>query len=72
MLTKAEVAARLRLSPRTVTTLAHEGHLRAMKIGRSVRFREQDVEDYLKRASKLMVRAPKKKTKAKKKRARGG
>ncbi len=46
-LTPAEVADLLRVSPMTVYRLIKAGDLRAARIGRSYRVREQDVDDYL-------------------------
>lgn len=46
-----EVAARLRVSPNTVTRLVREGELRVVTIGQSKRIRLADVRDYLDRHS---------------------
>ncbi len=43
----AEVAKQLGVSERTVHRLIEYGKLRAYKIGRSVKFRPEDVEEYL-------------------------
>src|SRR5262245_20906925 len=47
LLTKAEVAARLKVSPRTVERLRARGDLPAFQLGRRVRFKEEDVETYI-------------------------
>lgn len=41
LLTIAEVAARLRLSRRTVEQLIHDGELRTVRFGRAVRITER-------------------------------
>ncbi|MGE3619074.1 MAG: helix-turn-helix domain-containing protein [Acidimicrobiia bacterium] len=46
-LTPAEVAELLRVSPMTVYRLIKAGEIRAARIGRSFRIREQDVDAYL-------------------------
>ncbi len=46
-LTPAEVAELLRVSPMTVYRLIKAGELRAARIGKSYRIREQDVDHYL-------------------------
>lgn len=45
--TVAEVAARLRVSNMTVYRLVQAGELPAVRIGRSYRIREDDVDRYL-------------------------
>ena len=47
-LTVAEVAAVMRVSEMTVYRLVHSGELPAVRVGRSFRVSEQDVNDYLK------------------------
>jgi excisionase family DNA binding protein len=44
LLTKAEVAGLLKLSPRSVGRLRRRGDLPALKIPSSVRFRKEDVQ----------------------------
>ncbi len=46
-LTVAEVAAVLRVSTMTVYRLIKAGELRAVRVGRSYRLREDDVDGYL-------------------------
>ncbi len=48
--TVAEVAARMRVSKMTVYRLLHGGELPAVRVGRSFRVREHDVEVYLAKA----------------------
>ncbi len=45
--TVAEVAKRLRLSNMTVYRLINSGELPALRIGKSYRLREEDVDRYL-------------------------
>lgn len=45
--TVAEVAAQIRVSKMTVYRLVHNGHLEAVRVGRSFRVSEQALEDYL-------------------------
>jgi excisionase family DNA binding protein len=47
-LTVAEVAAVMRVSKMTVYRLVHSGDLPAVRVGRSFRVSEKDVNDYLK------------------------
>jgi excisionase family DNA binding protein len=47
-LTVAEVAAVMRVSKMTVYRLVHSGELPAVRVGRSFRVSEQDVNEYLK------------------------
>jgi excisionase family DNA binding protein len=47
-LTKEEVAEWLRLTPRTVRRMAHDGRLTAYGNGNIVRFREDEVRNFLK------------------------
>jgi excisionase family DNA binding protein len=46
-LTVAEVAAMMRVSKMTVYRLLHSGELPAVRVGRSFRVVESDVNDYL-------------------------
>lgn len=46
-LTKEEVAEWLRLTPRTVQRMAHDGRLTAYGNGNIVRFREDEVLNFL-------------------------
>ena len=46
-LTVAEVAARMRVSKMTVYRLVHGGELPAVRVGRSFRVSEEDVNEYL-------------------------
>lgn len=46
-LTIAEVASVMRVSKMTVYRLVHGGELPAVRVGRSFRVREDDVNDYL-------------------------
>jgi excisionase family DNA binding protein len=47
LLTPAEVAEQLRVSSMTVYRLIKSGELRAARIGKSFRIREDDVDTYL-------------------------
>ena len=47
-LTVAEVAAVMRVSKMTVYRLVHSGDLPAVRVGRSFRVSEEDVNEYLK------------------------
>ncbi len=47
-LTVAEVASVMRVSKMTVYRLVHSGELPAVRVGRSFRVREPDVNEYLK------------------------
>ena len=47
LLTVNEVAALLRVSRMTVYRLIKEGQLKALRVGRSYRLREDDVDEYL-------------------------
>lgn len=47
-LTVAEVASVMRVSKMTVYRLVHNGELPAVRVGRSFRVSEEDVNDYLK------------------------
>ena len=46
---KSEVARLLKISVRQIDYLRQAGELACVKIGRSVRFRSEDVEDFLQR-----------------------
>ena len=50
LLTVYEVADQLRVSTMTVYRLIKNGDLRAMRVGKSYRLREEDVDAYLSRA----------------------
>ena len=49
-LTVAEVAALMRVSKMTVYRLVHGGELPAVRVGRSFRVREDDVNEYLRKS----------------------
>lgn len=49
-LTIAEVAAMMRVSKMTVYRLVHSGELPAVRVGRSFRVTESDVDDYLRKS----------------------
>ena len=49
-LTIAEVAARMRVSKMTVYRLVHGGELPAVRVGRSFRVTEDDVNEYLRKS----------------------
>ena len=49
-LTIAEVAATMRVSKMTVYRLVHGGELPALRVGRSFRVTEDDVNDYLRKS----------------------
>jgi len=49
-LTIAEVAARMRVSKMTVYRLVHSGELPALRVGRSFRVTEDDVNEYLRKS----------------------
>ena len=46
-LTIAEVASKMRVSKMTVYRLVHNGELPAVRVGRSFRVSEHDVDEYL-------------------------
>ena len=50
LLTVQEVADQLRVSTMTVYRLIKGGELRAMRVGKSFRLREEDVDAYLSKA----------------------
>ncbi len=49
-LTIAEVAAKMRVSKMTVYRLVHNGDLPAVRVGRSFRVTEDDVNEYLRKS----------------------
>lgn len=49
-LTIAEVASVMRVSKMTVYRLVHSGELPAVRVGRSFRVTEDDVNDYLRKS----------------------
>ena len=49
-LTVAEVAAMMRVSKMTVYRLVHNGDLPAVRVGRSFRVLEADVDEYLRKS----------------------
>ena len=49
-LTIAEVAAKMRVSKMTVYRLVHNGELPAVRVGRSFRVTEDDVNEYLRKS----------------------
>jgi excisionase family DNA binding protein len=49
-LTIAEVAAKMRVSKMTVYRLVHGGELPAVRVGRSFRVTEDDVNEYLRKS----------------------
>ena len=49
-LTIAEVAAKMRVSKMTVYRLVHNGELPAIRVGRSFRVTEDDVNEYLRKS----------------------
>jgi excisionase family DNA binding protein len=49
-LTIAEVAALMRVSKMTVYRLVHGGELAAVRVGRSFRVSEEDVDEYLRKS----------------------
>lgn len=49
-LTIAEVAAMMRVSKMTVYRLVHNGELPAVRVGRSFRVIEDDVDEYLRKS----------------------
>jgi excisionase family DNA binding protein len=49
-LTIAEVAAMMRVSKMTVYRIVHSGELPAVRVGRSFRVTEKDVNEYIKRS----------------------
>lgn len=49
-LTIAEVAARIRVSKMTVYRIVHSGELPAVRVGRSFRVTEDDVQEYLRKS----------------------
>jgi excisionase family DNA binding protein len=49
-LTVAEVASMMRVSKMTVYRLVHGGELPAVRVGRSFRVKEEDVDEYLRKS----------------------
>jgi len=49
-LTIAEVAAMMRVSKMTVYRIVHSGELPAVRVGRSFRVTEKDVDEYIQRS----------------------
>jgi len=49
-LTVAEVASMMRVSKMTVYRLVHNGELPAVRVGRSFRVTEDDVDEYLRKS----------------------
>ena len=49
-LTVAEVASVMRVSKMTVYRLVHNGELPAVRVGRSFRVTEEDVDEYLRKS----------------------
>lgn len=49
-LTVAEVAAMMRVSKMTVYRLLHNGEMPAVRVGRSFRVLEKDVDEYLRKS----------------------
>lgn len=49
-LTVAEVAARMRVSKMTVYRMVHNGELPAVRLGRSFRVTEEDVNNYIRKS----------------------
>jgi excisionase family DNA binding protein len=49
-LTVAEVAQMMRVSKMTVYRLVHSGELPALRVGRSFRVTEEDVQEYLRKS----------------------
>ena len=47
VLTVKEVAEYLRVTPKTVYQLVKQGALKSFRVGRAVRFRRADVEDFV-------------------------
>ncbi len=48
--TVAEVAAMMRVSKMTVYRMLHTGEIPALRVGRSFRVREEDVNEYLRKS----------------------
>jgi excisionase family DNA binding protein len=49
--TAKELAESLQVTPMTIYRLAKRGELKAIRIGRSIRFSSEDVEEFIKNAS---------------------
>ena len=58
LLTVQEVARRLHLHPITVRRMIKAGRLPAIRLGRSVRVRESDVNDLIRNEAKLAAKLP--------------
>jgi len=58
LLTVAEVARRLRVHEITVRRHIKAGTLRAVRVGRSIRVQEEDLERFLQPATSIGVRLP--------------
>lgn len=52
LLTAREAAAVLRVSERTVWALAKQGKLAAVRIGRAVRYRREDIQAFVEKCIK--------------------
>ncbi len=50
MLTLEEVANELRVSVQTVRRLIEAGQLRAVRVGRQLRVKREDLDDYIRKA----------------------
>jgi len=48
LLTRKQTAIELNVSHRTVDRLIQKGHLKALKIGRSIRISQEQLEEYIK------------------------
>jgi excisionase family DNA binding protein len=57
IMNKSQVAAYLKISVRQIDYLCQSGKLVCVKIGRTVRFRIEDVEDFLQRQRRVTVPA---------------
>lgn len=49
LLTEKDAAARLKVSTRTLRSLRAQGHLPFVRIGRQVRYREEDIAKFVER-----------------------
>lgn len=56
-LTSAEVAVLARVTTKTISNEVSRGHLRRVKFGRSVRFSQADVNDWLANSNRNSVQA---------------
>ena len=59
--TAKELAASLQVTPMTIYRLAKRGELKGVRIGRSIRFSSEDVEEFMRNASSKTGTKPKKK-----------